>query len=52
MIDFNGNLYSDCVYTIIYAIDVKEIAKEYPKASIQLIGEDGEYKLISVKERR
>lgn len=52
MIYFNANLYNDSVYTIIYAIDIREIAKEFPKASIQLISDDGEYKLISIKERR
>lgn len=40
------------LYTIVYTTSVKEAAKDYPNGKIILLQDDGEYKLIAIKERK
>ena len=38
-------------YTIVYTVNIREVAKEYPNAKVILLDEDGENKLIAIEEK-
>lgn len=42
----------DYKYTVIYTTCVKEIQRDYPNGKVILLEDDGEWKLVAVKERR
>lgn len=40
------------MYTIVYTTCVKEVQRDFPNGKVILLEDDGEYKLVAVKERR
>ena len=40
------------VYTIVYTMNMKEVSRDFPKGKVILLEDDGEWKLVAVKERR